>query len=265
MSILKVNNLSAGYGKKAILSSISFQVEAGEFCGIIGANGSGKTTLIKAVCSLIPHEGVCTVHGARLEGISSRKMAGLCSYIPQRSGISIDLSALDVVLMGFNHKLGLLQYPTADMVEKARTMLGKVGLGGREHENYQTFSEGQKQLCILARSLVSDSAVLFMDEPESALDFRLRYGMMDFVRAWVKEKRTCAVVALHDINLALNDCDKLLLLKDGRLLCTAQPGKESVNSLGEKLSLIYGPVSLHVLFDRAGTQQLVMMKEPEEL
>ena len=111
MSFFSADSIRAGYGGKCILHNISFGVEKGHLTGILGANGSGKTTLLKAVCGILPHSGTCTLDGKRLEALSPRALARHCSYIPQRSGICIDISALDVVLMGFNPRLGLLEHP----------------------------------------------------------------------------------------------------------------------------------------------------------
>ena len=87
MSFFIADNITAGYGKTPVIHQISFQLEAGALIGIIGANGSGKTTLLKALCGILPHEGRCLLEGEALEGLSPRKLAGLCSYSPQRSGI----------------------------------------------------------------------------------------------------------------------------------------------------------------------------------
>lgn len=174
MSVFVAEGLRAGYGKDPVIEDISFGLEGGELAGVLGANGCGKTTLLKAVCGILPHGGRCVLDGTVLEACPPRQLAKLCSYIPQRSGISIDISVLDVVLMGFNPHLGLLEHPNKSMREAALRILEEIGLGGMEEKNYLHLSEGQKQLCILARTLVSGGQLLLLDEPESALDFRFR-------------------------------------------------------------------------------------------
>ena len=93
MSFLEVQHLTAGYGKDPILEDVSFSVPAGTLTGILGANGSGKTTLLKAICGILPHKGQCLLEDAPLEGLSPRKLAQRCSYIPQRSPIWVCCSA----------------------------------------------------------------------------------------------------------------------------------------------------------------------------
>lgn len=263
MSMLDIKNLSTGYGKTQIIDDISLAVDEGEICGIIGSNGSGKTTLIKAICNTLPHEGTCSINNNITDHMSAKEMARLCSYIPQQSGISIDLSVLDVVLMGFNPYLSLLQNPSAKMVQKAREVIAKVGLSDRTDTNYLLLSQGQKQLCLLARSIVADSLVLLMDEPESALDFSVRYSMMETICDYVHDKNGCALIAIHDINLALNYCDKLFLIKDKKLIGTVIPRQDSLSDINDKLSLIYGAISIHEFTDKSGANRLIMMREPE--
>ena len=261
MSFFSVEHLTAGYGKQPVIHDISFDLSAGHLLGVLGANASGKTTALKAICGILPHTGSCVLDGTSLEGLSPRQIAKQCSYIPQRSGISIDISALDVVLMGFNPQLGLLAHPDSIMKEAARQALAQVGLAGKEDTNYLHLSEGQKQLCILARTLVSDSKLLLLDEPESALDFRFRYRMLEILRNWVSEKAHAAIVTLHDPALALNYCDQLLLLSDGKILGDISPASDTCDKMEEMLGAIYGKVSLHICSSRSGRPQLVMLKE----
>lgn len=261
MSHFSATEISVGYGRQHILENLSFQLEAGTLTGILGANGSGKTTLLKALCGILPHKGSCTLEGTRLEGLSPRELAKLVSYVPQRSGITIDISALDVVLMGFNPHLRLLEHPSQAMKSAALEALGQVGLAGQEDANYLHLSEGQKQLCILARTLVSDSRLLILDEPESALDFRFRYQMLALLRRWVGQKHRSALVALHDPALALNHCDKLLLLSGGGIFATVEPKKTPLADMEAALSRIYGHISLQQCSSRSGQPHIVMLKE----
>ena len=263
MSHLYVHGISAGYGKENILENITFQLEAGNLMGIIGANGCGKTTLLKAICGILPHRGTCTLDGCVLEKLSARQIAQLVSYIPQRSGIAIDISALDVVLMGFNPRLGLLEQPTKTMKDAAVQALAQVGLAGKEEMNYLHLSEGQKQLCILARTLVSDSKLLLLDEPESALDFRFRYQMLSLLRRWAASENRSAVVTLHDPALALNFCDKLLLLADGGVLGEIKPQSDSFEKMERMLRQVYGNISLQRCQNRRGETQIVMLREDD--
>lgn len=259
MSFLEVKNLSADYGKHRVIVDLSFAVEAGTVLGILGANGCGKTTLLKSICGILPYTGECLLAGENLAEMSPRMLARRCSYIQQRSGIAIDIPAVDVVLMGFNPRLRLLEYPTSAMKRAAREALAEVGLAGMEESNYQTLSEGQKQLCILARTLVSDAGLLLLDEPESALDFGGRYRMLERVRSWVQSGTRGAVVTLHDPQLALNCCDALLLIQNGGCLGILRPREDSLDLQEKLLSELYGPLALRKVKNNTGKEQIVMV------
>lgn len=261
MKFFSVDNLTAGYGKNPIVQNLSFDLDGGCLLGILGANGSGKTTLLKAICGILSHSGNCVLEGTILEKLAARQLAQHCSYISQRSGISIDISVLDVVLMGFNPRLGLLERPTAAMKAEGREKLVLVGLAGKEDSNYLTLSEGQKQLCILARTLCSGAQLLLLDEPESALDFYFRYRMLELLQGWLSDNKRAAIVTLHDPALALNYCDRLLLLSEGKILGTLCPKTDSLDQMEILLEQIYGKISLIRLKARSGREQLVMLRE----
>lgn len=241
---LAVERLRAGYGKREVLRDVSFRAEAGMLTALLGANGCGKTTLLKALCRQLPYEGGCLLGGAPLEALSRRALARQVSYIPQRSGIGISLPVLEVVLMGFNPVLGLLERPSAAQRQKACEALAAVGLADRAGEDYQRLSEGQKQLCILARTMVEDARLLLMDEPESSLDFSHRHRIMRLLSGMVRDAEKACLVTLHDPALALAYCGRLVLLKDG--VCTAilHPQSDGLSSMEDALAEIYGPVRL---------------------
>lgn len=261
MSFLQVQGIGAGYGAKRVLTDISFSVEKGSLTGILGANGCGKTTLLRSVGAMLPHEGCCTLDGCKLEDLSERQRSRLCAYIPQHSGISMDISVLDVVLMGFNPRLKLLEYPNCAMKRTACEALERVGLADKTSENYFHLSEGQKQLCIFARTLVSGAKLYLLDEPESALDFQHRHRLLELLRQWLTEGERCALVSLHDPFLALNGCDRLLLLSDGKAVDAISPKADSIEKMEDALSILYGKISLQRCYTRSGQERLVMLKE----
>ena len=174
-----------------------------------------------------------------------------------------ELTALDVVLMGFNPHMGLLEHPTKSMQTAARQVLEQVGLAEKAQMNYLHLSEGQKQLCILARTLVSGSKLLLLDEPESALDFRFRHQMLSLLHSWVASRERSAIVTLHDPSLALNFCDKLLLLSDGGVLGVIEPKTDPLDKMEQMLSMVYGNISLQRCQNRKGESQIVILREGE--
>lgn len=264
MSYFTASNLTAGYDGAPVLKSLSFSLEAGKILGVLGANGSGKTTLLKSICGILPHGGRCLLEGEPLESLSPRRLSRLCGYIPQRSSIAIDISVLDVVTMGFNPFLKPLEHPTAQMEAQARNALEQVGLVGMEARNYLALSEGQKQLCILARTLAAPKKLLLLDEPESALDFRFRHRMLDILDAWRRDGSRSVIIALHDHDLAMNGCDEILLLEQGQVLGKICPASASLEEMEGLLARVYGPVRLHSLRSAKGKRRIIMLRREEE-
>lgn len=246
-----VQDISLCLGGRKILDHVSFSVDTpGRVIGLLGPNGGGKTTLLRAICGELPHDGHVFLEGAELAGLRSKELARRVSYIPQQSGISISMSAIDVVLMGFYPKLKLLSQPSADMRAAALRALEQVGMAGLADRDYLTLSGGEKQLVILARTLVEDTKLLLFDEPDSSLDLGNKYRMVRMIMELVHGRPGKAgLICLHDPVLALACCDTLMLLKDGRLICTLQPKTDSVHDMEKAFSEIYGAVRLVAVAD----------------
>lgn len=253
--------IKTGYASHTVLEDLDFSLAEGTVTGLLGANGSGKSTLLKAVCGLIPYSGEFLLRGVPLKGMSVRRLARQISYVPQRSGINSSLPALDVVLMGFNPVLGLLRDADAGQRELAREALAAVGLKNLEERDYRTLSEGQKQLCILARTMVEDTRLLLLDEPDSALDFRNRNLVPGILRRLLEGGGKAALLCLHDPFLALDFCDRLILLKGGRCMACLVPARDSLGDMQEALSELYGPLFLARCPDGKGRMRLVLLPE----
>lgn len=261
MGGLIVKNLQAGYGKKIVLSDVSFHIEEGELVGLIGRNGCGKSTLLKAVCGILPCEGQVLWQDEAIHALPPRKVAQRVSYIAQRSGIGISLSLLDVVLMGFYARLGWMAEPTRAMKKRALEALAQVGLADRAAEDFLTLSEGQKQRVIFARALAMDNALYVMDEPESALDFSMRYELMGMLRREVKEHKKTALVALHDPQLALNLCDRLMIFGESGMIETVELVQANPETLQTTMRQVYGAVCVRPVVGADGDVQWVMIQE----
>lgn len=260
MSLLQVDHLNAGYGKKNIIRDISLEVLEGQIVGILGPNGCGKSTMIKVLCKGITYSGNINLCNRNLKDMPEKELARICSYVPQNSGLSIDISAQEVVLMGFYPYLGLLDRPDGNMEEKAREMLERVGLKKEVHSNYMELSEGQKRMCILARSLVTDAKMLLLDEPDASLDFGVRNHILKMIEEMVMENKTGALLSLHDTSLALAYCDKIYLMKDGEMIGMLQPKMDAVTEMEANLQQIYGNVKLLEYSSENGTRKLVMVQ-----
>ena len=255
-----VENLAVRLGDKNILQNVHFTIDTpGQLVGILGANGSGKTTLLRAVAGLLPHTGCCLMDGVPLESLSTRCLAQTVSYIPQQSGISVSMSAREVVLMGCNPRLGVLQSPTAAMCAAAEEALRTVGLADKAEQDYLTLSGGEKQLCILARTIAEDAPLLLLDEPDSALDLANRSRMTALLAQLVHTGGKTALVCLHDPALALDSCDILVVLQGGGVAAVLHPKTDPPAVLQAALAAVYGPLELLPVTDCRGRRRLALL------
>lgn len=260
MSLLKVEELKAGYGKKNIINDISVEVLDGQIAGLLGPNGCGKSTMIKALCKGINYQGTVRICGRDVKEMTEKELSKICSYVPQKSGLSIEISVLDVLLMGFYPYLRLFERPNRKMKERAKEVLVRMGLEKEIESNYMELSEGQKRMCILARSLVSDAKLLLMDEPDASLDFGIKNHLMQIISERAKVNKTGLLLSLHDVDLALSYCDKLYLMRDGRIIEMINPRDDSISDMECKLKEVYGNVRLLEHFNENKTRKLVMVQ-----
>ena len=214
--LLSLQNIRSGYGEREIVCGASLTVQSGEFCALLGLNGCGKTTLLRSACGLLPlRTGSCMVGETDTTRLDEKSRARLMSYIPQRGSPIMGKTVLEVVLMGFNARLRLLDSPGEAHRRIAMEHLTHLGLAELAGRDYSTLSEGQKQLAILARALSQDTPVMLMDEPDSALDFVNRHMVLGKMREVLHERQQAGLITLHDPNFALAYCDRLLLMRDG--------------------------------------------------
>ena len=243
-TLLQVEHLCAGYGRGDVIHDVSFSLGEGELCALLGGNGSGKTTLLRAVCTLLPSKGERILDGQPLSALSRRERARRIGYLAQGGNMVLSLLVLDVVLMGFNPELGLLESPGAPHRRRAMDALKWVGIAHLAQCPFQTLSQGQKQLVLFARTLVCQPELLVLDEPDSALDFRNRIHMFGLLKTYLEQGKRAVLLCSHDVNSALAYANRLLLMKDGALLHDLRPEKLSREEMERALREVYGPVEV---------------------
>ena len=215
---VSVAGLGFGYRNKAVLSDITFKVERGSLCGLLGPNASGKTTLLKCLNGIFsPWKGDVAAAGRLVAGLSRQEIARLMAVVPQQMNLVFSFTALQMVVMGRAARLSALKLPSGKDRDEARAALEELGVGSLADRPFNELSGGERQLVLLARALFQDTSILLLDEPTSHLDFRNQYRIMDVVSDVTKKKGLATIVTLHDPNLAARYCTQLVMLKDGRL------------------------------------------------
>lgn len=243
--ILQVKGLSAGYGRGDVIHDITFFLGEGELCALLGGNGSGKTTLLRAVVALLPCRRGRVLLGERpVDRMGPGERARHMGFLAQGGHMALSLPVLDVVLMGMNPELGLLEGPGASHRRRAMEALERVGASHLAHSPFQSLSQGQKQLVLLARTMVCAPELLVLDEPDSALDFSNRRALMALLDGYLKEGGRGALVCSHDVNSALAHAHRLLLMKEGRLVYDLRREELGRGELERALRDVYGPVEV---------------------
>lgn len=206
---LEVEDLSASYRKNTVLYDVNVKIKTGSLVGIIGPNGAGKSTFIKTVLDLHPAlTGTIRFFGKPLKTVKKR-----IGYVPQRGSVDWDFptDALDVVTMGLYGKLGLFRRPGRKEREKALEALRKVGMEDFAKRQISQLSGGQKQRVFLARALVQEADLYFMDEPLAGVDAATEKAIMTILDELKRAGKTVLVVH-HDLQTVEDYFDHVLFL-----------------------------------------------------
>lgn len=225
MKTLEITNLSYKYPKteNLVLNRISFSAAAGEITVLIGANGAGKTTLLRSLTNHSLHSDAINIDGTPIDTISAFEFSKLISYLTQENPQLSSLSVFEVVLLGRLNSLGLrLQ---EEDLEKAWNTLDSLHLRPFASRPFYALSGGQRKLVSIAQAIVKEPKILILDEPTANLDMQNKLEVVELISAYTKARNTVTLVTLHDLNLASQFADKLILLKKGELFRQGTPSE----------------------------------------
>lgn len=219
-------SLSFAYGSRPVFQDVSFKVEKGRFCAILGCNGSGKSTLINCLAGILkPLKGEITIGNVRPGLDSLNQVAKVIGLVPQEHNDIFPFKVLDVVVMGIAPYLGLGEKPSKQHYAQARQALADLGCPELAQRNFNQISGGERRLTLLARALVQSSSLLLLDEPTNHLDFHNTYRVLGRIRGLCLGRGLSVVASLHDPNLAVRFSDQVVMIKDGRILAWGDPQK----------------------------------------
>ncbi len=227
--MLNFQNVSTGYGEKVVLKDVSFSVEKGEAVALIGSNGTGKSTLIKCVSGILPLlAGNIQICGKDLRRLKAKERAQMVAVVPQSYYVDYDFAVEDIVMMGRNPYLGFGKKESSEdvaIVEKAMKMTHTDVFAGR---GYNELSGGERQRVVLARAIAQQPKIILLDEPTSALDIHHQIEVMELIQELNQKEQITILSVLHDINLASRYCNRIVMLKDGKVSADGTP-EEIVN------------------------------------
>ncbi|MFD3158214.1 heme ABC transporter ATP-binding protein [Haloimpatiens sp. FM7330] len=246
---LKINNLNFKYDEKPILNDVSLKIRKNKFYSILGPNGSGKSTLLKNICkSLEPPSNSIFINDVDLTKMKNTDIAKSLSYVPQNTNIGFDFSVMDIVLMGRNPYIKRFQSENAkdfEIAEKAMDLTNTLHL---KDKSITELSGGERQRVIIARALTQQTNILLLDEPTSNLDIYHQIDILDTIK-FLKTNIT-VIAVLHDLNLASQYSDFIILLKDGKIISIGSPTevltKENIkNTYNIDVHIVKDPITGH--------------------
>ena len=234
---LSVQGIRFSFGEKEVLKGVSLDVGSDEVLGILGPNGSGKTTLLRCINDiLVPSQGSVLIDDKDIRSMTRLEVSKNIGYVPQNSKVELCTpSVYEIVKMGRRPHI-TWQYGPKDEEVIWRCM-EEMNVKSLASASFDSLSSGQSQRVLLARALAQEANVLLLDEPTSNLDVKYQFEVMTTVRNLVRERGFCACAVIHDLNLAMRFCDKVVLLKDGEIVAK---GKTEDVLTSENVKEVFG-------------------------
>jgi len=246
-SALACRDVTVRIGLRALLDGVSLDVEQHEWLCILGPNGAGKTTLLRALTGLVaPERGEVEIMGRSVDALPARARARLVAVVPQVPVIPPGMRVLDYVLLGRTPYLGLLAYEGMGDVAVALDALATLELEELAERVVDSLSGGERQRVLVARALAQETPVLLLDEPTTSLDIGHQQDVLELVDKLRRERDLTVVSTMHDLTLAGQYADRLVLLRDGCVVETG--GVEEVMTednierhFGARVTVLDGP------------------------
>lgn len=240
-------------GNNQILKGVSIDSKSREFIGIIGPNGSGKSTLLKCIYrTLKPNNGCIMLGRQDISKMSVKESAKKLAVVAQHNYYNFDFSVGEVVLMGRSPHKKSLEPDNSEDYDIVNESLEKVGMLGFKNRSFSTLSGGEQQRVILARALAQQTPCLILDEPTNHLDIKYQLSLLNIV----KSLNLTVISAIHDLNIASMYCDRLFVMKNGRIVGMGTPQevltKEFIKEIYDiDVEIVYDSKGdLHILYSR---------------
>ncbi|MBN1368338.1 MAG: ABC transporter ATP-binding protein [Dehalococcoidales bacterium] len=221
---IEMQNVSIGYSHKPILKDINIEVLPGQLVGLIGPNGSGKSTIIRALTRVIGLlEGNIIIDGKNIKQISRHDLARIMGVVPQVPLLPSAFTAFEVVLMGRNPHLGMFRNESEREVEITLRAMERTMTRHLVNRRVGELSGGEIQCLLIARALTQETKAILLDEPTANLDVGRQIEILNLIKQLCAEKNVAVLAALHDLNLAVQYCDRLVLINQGRVHAQGTP------------------------------------------
>lgn len=219
-----IKNLNYSIDNKNILSDISLDIKKGMFYSILGPNGSGKTTLLKNISrTLEPNKNTVYIEDKDIIKYKYKDLAKELAYVPQDTSVDFDFPAIDVVLMGRVPYLRRFENESKKDIEIVERSMRLTNTWHLKDKNIRNLSGGERQRIIIARALAQESNIILLDEPISQLDIHHQIEIMDTIKSLNKKCNITVITVLHDLNIASQYSDCLILVDKGEIASVGEP------------------------------------------
>jgi iron complex transport system ATP-binding protein len=220
---LAVTGLSVTRDRVPILAGVACEVAAGGWLALIGPNGAGKSTLLRALAGLLPYQGTISMDGADARTLSAKARARVLGYVPQEPVLPPDLTVEQYVLLGRTAHLGYLASPGRRDREHVRAAMDRLDITRFSARHLARLSGGERQRTVLARALAGEPSVLLLDEPTSMLDVGHEQQVLELVDSLRREDGRTVISTLHNLTIAGQYADSLVMLAGGRVVAAGPP------------------------------------------
>lgn len=236
--ILSVKNLDFSYNQNKVLDNISFSVEEGSFISILGPNGSGKSTLVNLISKvLIGYEGKIEVGGRDIRKLNPKDIAKMVAVVPQYTNPGFSFTVSEMVMMGRHPYISRFGTEGKEDFDAVSGAMEKTKILPFANRKFTELSGGEKQRVIMAQALAQDSSILLLDEPTSHLDINFQIEFMNLFLSLNKKENKTIIGIFHDVNLAIQNSKKIMLLKEGRIFNFGS-GEDIINR--ESIKSVFG-------------------------
>jgi iron complex transport system ATP-binding protein len=256
VSALALNGLSVDLGGSRVLEGVSGSVGPGEWVTVIGPNGAGKSTLLRAVAGLVPRRGAVAIGGDDSSSLPRRELARRVALVPQSPALPPQMTVAEYVLLGRTPHLGYLAREGSRDLEIADAALRRLDLVELAGRRLGTLSGGEQQRAVLARAFAQQAPILLLDEPTNALDVGRGQQALELVDLLRREGGLTVLAAMHDLTLAGQYADRLLLLDGGRIVAAGEVREVLTDEL---IGRHYG-ASVRILRDESGAPVVVPVR-----
>jgi iron complex transport system ATP-binding protein len=235
--VIAAERVSVSYDRKQVVAGFTAHVGRGEWVALLGPNGAGKTTLIRALAGLVSFDGAIVVDGSAVAASTRRELARRIALVPQHPRTPADLTVAEYVLLGRTPHIGYFATESRADRLAAERAIARLSLRPFTARRLGSLSGGELQRAVLARALAQEAPLLLLDEPTSALDLGRQQQALELIDMLRRDEELTVVSAMHDLSLAGQYADRLILLDQGTVVADGAPAEVLSE---ERIGALYG-------------------------